>query len=180
LSDNIRELKISGAYEFTADPKYDDRGFFVRVFCQNQLISVNNARNILQMNISYTKYRGTIRGMHYQRAPYQEDKFVRCIRGSVFDVIVDLRRESETFGRWESIKLTAHKMNAVYIPKGCAHGFQTLEDDCEILYCHSEIHAPAYEAGFKYDCDTVGIEWPIEPRNISRRDNALPKFGAAS
>lgn len=171
-----RPLLLSGSYEIQSDPVVDQRGSFARIFCQQELININKAQNILQMNLSFSSKKGTIRGMHYQRSPYQEDKLVRCLKGSIFDVLVDMRINSPTYGDWVGLEISEHKSNSIYVPKGFAHGFQTLENNCEVLYCHTEVHVPDAEAGFSYACSTVGIQWPLEPTHLSERDKNLPKF----
>ncbi len=175
----LNELDISGVFEIVPDRLEDDRGFFARIFCQNELITVNKAKNILQMNISYTRKKGTIRGLHYQIPPFQEDKLVRCIKGSIYDVIVDLRKNSATYGKWISVTLHSSKLNSLYIPRGMAHGFQTLEDNCEVLYSHTEIHSPDSERGLKFSSKELGIVWPLPPKNLSKRDTNLPEFEKA-
>lgn len=176
MSLKIQKLKIDGAVEYTTVKHLDERGFFARTFCQNELVDINNGKNIIQMNISHSKVRGTVRGMHIQMPPFQEDKIVRCISGAIFDVLVDCRESSKTYGQSTSVELSSTIMNAVYIPKGVAHGFQTLEDNTQVLYCHTEIHSPLSESGFRYDSEALGIQWPLPVSIISNRDKNLPKF----
>lgn len=171
-------LPLEGAAEFRATPHRDDRGFFCRWFCQRELDVVNAGRPIQQINCSHTTRKGTIRGLHFQLPPHAEDKVVRCIRGRLFDVIVDIRRASSTFGKWHGLVLDAGEMNMVYVPRGFAHGFQTLEDDCQILYLHTEFHAPGAEAGLRYDSPALNIAWPLEITEFSHRDRTLPLFDA--
>ena len=176
MSIKVSQLPLSGVFELTPAKKIDNRGYFSRLFCQEELISINRAKNILQMNLSFSKYAGTVRGMHFQLPPYQEDKIVRCIKGSIFDVVVDIRSNSKTHGQWTSLELSASKANSIYIPKGFAHGFQTLENECEVLYCHTEIHVPEAESGFNSQCEKIGIKWPKTPKNLSCRDKNLSSF----
>ena len=176
MSIKVNQLSLNGVFELTPFKNEDARGYFSRLFCQEELISINKAKNILQMNLSFSKDAGTIRGMHFQLAPYQEDKIVRCVKGSIFDVVVDIRLNSETYGQWIGLELNASKANSIYIPKGFAHGFQTLENNCEVLYCHTEMHAPEAESGFNSQCKKVGIKWPIAPKNLSQRDKNLKSF----
>lgn len=122
------------------------------------------------MNHSYTKQVGTIRGMHYQLPPFNEIKMVRCIRGSVFDVIVDIRKDSPTFLKWVGVEISANNKKMIYIPAGFAHGFQTLEDDCELIYQHSALYMPAVEGGIRYSDALVNINWPLKLSSISERD----------
>ena len=180
MSISVRQLSLSGIFELVPSKKKDTRGYFSRLFCQEELISINKGKNILQMNLSFNKEAGTVRGMHFQLPPYQEDKVVRCVKGSIFDVVVDIRENSPTYGHWESIELNASTSNALYISKGFAHGFQTLEDDCEVLYCHTEIHVPEAESGFNSQCERLGIMWPKEPKNLSERDKDLTPFDGAN
>lgn len=177
---DVLELPLAGAAEFRATPARDERGFFARWFCQAELARVNGERRIEQINCSLTRRAGTLRGLHFQLPPHAEDKMVRCIAGRVFDVMVDLRRGSETFGRWHAVVLDAAEMNMVYVPRGFAHGFQTLVDDCQVLYLHTEPHAPQSEAGLSHDSPALGIEWPLAVTELSQRDRELPAFDPAS
>lgn len=172
-------LPLAGAAELRTDPAHDARGWFARFFCQRTLLPENEGRSIQQINCSHTVHRGTVRGMHLQHPPHAEDKVVRCIRGKVYDVMVDLRRSSATFGRWHAVVLDAGELNMVYIPRGFAHGFQTLEDHCEILYLHTEFHVPEAEGGIRYNSPALGIPWPLSISNMSARDRELPIFDAA-
>jgi len=169
----IHPLPLKGAAEITCAKHEDDRGWFARLFCQKELLSLNHNRQIQQVNSSFTKKMGTIRGLHYQSPPYAEDKIVRCISGRVFDVMVDLRKGSSTFGQYHSVLLDSAKMNMVYIPKGFAHGFQTLEDDCQMLYLHTEFYAPDYDRGIYYDSPNLDIKWPLEALDLSDKDKNL-------
>jgi dTDP-4-dehydrorhamnose 3,5-epimerase len=173
-------LPLAGAAEIRTDAHRDARGWFARLFCQNDLAAINGGRPIQQINLSHTLARGTIRGLHLQNPPHSEDKAVRCIRGRVFDVMVDLRSRSATFGQWYSIVLDSSTLNMVYIPRGFAHGFQTLEDNCEILYLHTEFHTPDAEAGYRFDSPELGIAWPLEVTELSERDKNLPCFDPSS
>ena len=142
------KLDLDGAFELKSKKKLDQRGWFARLFCQKELFLINKGKNIVQINSSYSKKKGTIRGLHFQKSPFQEDKVVRCISGEVFDVIVDIRANSKTFGQWRSLILSSKKMNAIYIPKGFAHGYQTLSNNCQILYFHTEFYKKESENGF--------------------------------
>ena len=172
----IKELKLKGAAELDIKKKVDGRGWFTRLFCQEKLFSINKKRNILQINSSYSTKKGTIRGMHYQKKPYQEDKVVFCITGEIFDVIVDIRPNSITFGEWSSRVLSSKKMNAIYVPKGFAHGYQTLTDKCQILYFHTEVYKQKSEGGFSFKSPYLSIPWPLNPKNISKKDLRLDNF----
>jgi dTDP-4-dehydrorhamnose 3,5-epimerase len=152
----------------------DMRGYFARLFCQEELRDWNRGRAIQQVNLSLTQTMGSIRGLHYQHPPKAEDKAIRCLRGRVFDVLVDLRRDSPTFMKWCSVELSAEALNMVYVPRGCAHGFQTLEPDCEMLYLHTEFYSPEHEGGVRFDSPRIGIEWPLPLADLSERDKNLP------
>lgn len=149
----------------------DNRGSFYRFYCDNELKQIGHNKSIVQINQSSTKQKGSIRGMHFQYPPKAEIKLVKCLTGSIFDVAIDLRKNSSTFLRWHSEILSAENLKVMYIPEGFAHGFQTLEDDCEILYLHSEYYNPELESGIKYNDPKINIKWPLELTKISKRDN---------
>lgn len=176
----IINSKLSGAAEITSNPFHDHRGWFVRFFCQEEMLELNNNKNIVQINSSFTKKKGAIRGLHFQNTPFCEDKIVRCISGKIFDVILDLRDGSKTFGQWQSIVLDSKKMNMLYIPKGFAHGFQTLKSNCQILYLHTEFRHQKSEDGYRYDSSHLNIKWPLEVTDISNRDKNLKEFTKVS
>ena len=176
MSIKVNQLSLSGVFELIPFKNRDSRGYFSRLFCQEELISINKAKSILQMNLSFSKNAGTVRGMHFQLPPYQEDKIVRCVKGSIFDVVVDIRKNSKTYGHWASLELNSIKANSIYIPKGFAHGFQTLENNCEVLYCHTEVYVPEADSGFNSQCKKVGIKWPTTPKHLSHRDKNLGSF----
>jgi dTDP-4-dehydrorhamnose 3,5-epimerase len=165
---------LTGSYEITLEPRVDSRGWFARVFCKNEFAAIGHTKEWVQMNHSFTIKKSAIRGMHYQHAPFSEIKLVRCIAGSVFDVIIDLRKESPTFLRWYGTELSAQNKKMLYIPAGFAHGFQTLTGDCELLYHHSEFYTPAAESGIRYNDMLVKIDWPLTPTEISERDAGHP------
>jgi dTDP-4-dehydrorhamnose 3,5-epimerase len=167
---------IEGAAEIETSPILDSRGSFTRFFCQDELSMLNYGQPIEQINCSLTKKAGTVRGLHFQYPPKSEDKVVMCISGSVYDVMVDIRKNSATYCKWHSAILDSSKMNMVYIPKGLAHGFQTLEDNCRILYFHTEFHAPQLEGGFRFDSLSLNIPWPQDISDISKRDRELKIF----
>lgn len=171
------ETKLKGSYVIELEPKEDERGFFARTFCQEAFNAQGLDPKLMQCNISFNKKRGTLRGMHYQIAPHEETKLVRCTRGAVYDVIVDLRRESPTFKQWVSVILTAENRSLFYIPGGFAHGLQTLEDDTEVFYQMSEYYHPECARGVRWDDPAFGIEWPpSEQRIISTKDREYPSF----
>lgn len=167
-------LPLTGAYLIELEKKQDQRGFFARCYCEREFAEQGLETQWVQMNTTLTLKKGTVRGLHYQREPKAEDKIVRCLRGAVLDVIVDLRKKSEGYGRWHAVELNDSNRNMLYVPKGFAHGFQTLTDDVEMLYMHSEFYEPGYEGGVKYDDPGLGIDWPLDVTDISERDKDLP------
>ena len=172
----LKKTPLDGAVEIECRPKKDKRGSFVRFFCQQSLSKLFNDTKIVQINSSYSRIAGTVRGLHFQSSPSQENKFIRCIKGKIFDVIVDLREESKTFGKSYSLILDSKKMNMIFVPSGFAHGFQTLLPDCEILYLHTEVHNSKSEMGFHYASPELNIKWPLNPTNLSERDLKLEPF----
>jgi len=167
---------LNNAAEILCTPHFDERGWFSRYFCQEELRELNEGKDIVQINSSFTKLTGTIRGLHFQNTPHQEDKFVRSICGKIYDVILDIREDSATYGQWHGVILDAEKMNMVYVPKGFAHGFQTLTPNCQILYLHTQYHNSEAENGFFYNSPDLGIKWPLGVTCLSNRDMGLPIF----
>ncbi|MES2919216.1 MAG: dTDP-4-dehydrorhamnose 3,5-epimerase [Pseudomonadota bacterium] len=157
---------------FVADTEFrgDHRGFFGRLFCADELQETLGSRQIVQVNFSRTEARGAVRGMHYQRPPQAETKFVRCLRGRVFDVAVDLRSGSPTFLHWHAEELSADNHRMMVIPEGCAHGFQALEAGSELLYLHTATYAPDLEGGVAFDDPRLAIAWPLPVTDLSVRD----------
>lgn len=174
------ETKIKGAFIVDIKRISDDRGFFGRAFCQREMKKMGLNERVAQTNLSSNPKKGTLRGLHYQVSPHEESKLVRCTRGSLFDVIVDLRKSSETYGQWFGTKLTADSFQMLYVPEGCAHGFVTLEDNTDIMYEVSEFYAPNAERGLLWNDPTIGIQWPIEPLIISEKDKQQPFFEKTS
>lgn len=166
----FKETKLKGAYIIDLEPFQDDRGLFARTFCQKEFEQIGHRREFVQFNHSRTSYKGTIRGMHYQKPPHAEIKLIRCVRGSVYDVIVDIRQDSPTFLEYIGVELTDRNLRMIYVPEGFAHGFQTLEDDTELIYHHTAFYAPGQEGGLRFDDPRVGIEWPLPPTVISEKD----------
>ena len=154
----------------------DSRGVFARLFCENELAMALNGRRIVQANLSGTASAGTVRGMHYQLPPHAEMKLVRCIKGRVWDVAVDLRSGSPTFLKWHAEELTPKNARMLIIPEGCAHGFQVLEPESELLYLHTAAYAPEAERGIRYDTTTLSIYWPLPVTDLSDRDRNHPKI----
>ena len=173
---NFVELSMKGSYLITPEVREDDRGWFGRTYCKNEFASIGHRTEWVQMNHSSTKKAGTIRGMHYQIPPFSEIKLIRCIRGAVYDVIIDLREGSPTFLKWEGIELSEENRRSIYIPEGFAHGFQSLLDDSDLIYHHSAIYASQYERGIRYDDPMIGIQWPREAGKISERDRQHPSL----
>lgn len=173
----FHKLKLEGAYRIDLEPREDERGFFARAWCQQEFAAHGLETRIVQSNLSYNRHKGTLRGMHYQTPPYEEVKLVRCIRGSIFDVIIDLRPGSPTFKQWVGVELTATNRQMLYVPKGFAHGFQTLEDDTEVFYHVSEFYTPGAERGVRWNDPSFRIEWPnVEKRILSPKDQSWPDF----
>lgn len=166
--------RLEGVYLITPEQIRDNRGFFARSFCQNELKEIGIEFECRQCNYSYNEKKGTLRGMHYQREPYYEAKIVTCISGSVFDVIIDIRKESDTYLKWQGFYLSPKEYKSLYIPRGFAHGFVTLEDSVCLFYQMSEFYHKGYEAGIRYDDPAVSIEWPqMEPFIISNKDKTF-------
>lgn len=170
---------LSGLAVVYGQPRVDERGRFVRVFCAQEFAALRAGLRIVQVNLSRTTRRGTVRGMHFQRGPGADAKLVRCVRGAVYDVAVDLRPGSPTFLRWVAVELSAEAENAVFIPEGFAHGFQALSDGTELLYLHTAAYAPDCEGGVRYDDQRLAIEWPLPVAAVSARDRSFPLIDGA-
>jgi dTDP-4-dehydrorhamnose 3,5-epimerase len=172
-------LEIAGAFSITSDPVIDERGGFCRVFSAREFAERGLADRFVQHSISLNTSRGTVRGLHYQAAPFLEAKLVRCIRGTVFDVVVDLRPASASYRRWCAVELSAVNRTAVYVPEGCAHGFQTLVDGCELEYLITPEYVPEAARGVRWDDPMLAVAWPIRMGLIiSDRDRRLPSVDA--
>ncbi len=168
----FEETKLAGSYVINIVTSSDDRGWFARTFDKDEFKKTGFDGEWVQLNHSFTNVAGTIRGMHYQLPPFAEIKLVRCIAGAVFDVIIDLRKNSATYLQWFGIELSAENKKMIYIPEGFAHGFQTLTDNCELIYHHSQFYKPGFEGGIKYDDPMINIQWPTKVSNISTRDKS--------
>ena len=168
------ETELKGAQIIEIEKMEDNRGFFARAWCQREFEKHGLTARILQVNISFNKEKGTLRGMHYQMAPYEESKFVRCTSGAIYDVVIDLRPDSPTFRRWTGVELTETNYKMLYVPENFAHGFQTLEDNTEVTYQVSQFYTPASESGIRWDDPAFGIKWPLEPRVMSDKDSSWP------
>jgi dTDP-4-dehydrorhamnose 3,5-epimerase len=165
---------LEGAFVIEPEPAADARGLFARTWCRRELEARGLEPAVAQCSTSFNKRKGTLRGMHYQAAPFAETKIVRCTRGSIHDVIIDLRPASPTFTRHVAVVLTAEDRKALYIPAGFAHGFQTLEDDTEVLYQISEFYSPEHSRGVRWDDPAFQIAWPPDDRTMSERDRSYP------
>jgi dTDP-4-dehydrorhamnose 3,5-epimerase len=170
------ETPISGLRVVEMEPVGDDRGFFARAWCGREFASAGLEGRIAQVNVSRNRKVGTVRGLHYQAAPRAEAKVVRCTAGAMFDVAVDLRPESPTRGQWFGVELTADNHRGLYVPKGCAHGFQSLADETEVLYLMTEYYVPDAGRGIRYDDPQIGITWPVPVTTVSERDRRLPTW----
>ncbi len=175
----FERLPVAGAYRIHLAAQPDHRGFFARSWCVDTFREQGIHFDIVQANLSHTLARGTIRGMHYQRDPYPDAKVVRCCQGRIFEVIADVRPGSATYGRWYSTVLEADTLDAVYVPAGCAQGFQSLTDDVIVEYFMSERYHPELYDGFRYDDILVGIKWPVPVSAISAQDLSWPALGRA-
>jgi dTDP-4-dehydrorhamnose 3,5-epimerase len=171
------ETGLKGAYLIEPEPHIDDRGFFARLWCRDEFEAHGLETRHMQSSMSYNAHSGTLRGMHYQVAPHEEVKIVRCAKGSIFDVIIDLRSNSPTFRQHFAAELTAANRRMLYIPRQFAHGFQTLEDDTEVIYQMSEFYHPESARGLRWDDPAFGISWPPTVRRImAERDATYPDF----
>ncbi|MDZ4710677.1 MAG: dTDP-4-dehydrorhamnose 3,5-epimerase [Saprospiraceae bacterium] len=164
------QLPLDGAYLIEPEIFQDDRGSFYRYYCENEFKQIGHSGHWVQLNHSKTRNQGTIRGMHFQLPPYAEIKMVKCIAGRILDVIIDIRNSSPTFLQWTGIELSATNNRMLYIPQGFAHGFQTLTDDCELIYHHSAFYVKGSESGIRWDDPLISITWPLPPSNLSERD----------
>lgn len=173
---HFHETCLNGAYIIDIEKNTDDRGFFARTWCRREFTVRGLISDFAQNSISYNRLAGTLRGLHYQRAPHWEAKVVQCVRGAVYDVIVDLRHDSLTFGRWCGIELTAESRRMLYIPKKFAHGFQTLDRDSEVSYMISTSYVPEAAVGIRYDDSHLDIPWPLPVTSMSARDESWPTF----
>jgi dTDP-4-dehydrorhamnose 3,5-epimerase len=172
------ETPIPGAYHVELQSHRDDRGLFARAWCRDAFAEHGLTESFVQANLAQTHAAGTVRGIHYQTAPHEEAKFIRCLRGVIYDVIVDLRPDSPTYLQWHAETLTAERRNAMYVPAGCAHGYQTLADDTEVFYQVTAAYTPGVEQGIRYDDRAFGIEWPHAVTVLSDKDASWSDFEA--
>jgi len=172
----LSEIALKGAYLLELEPAADKRGSFARVFCRDRFSEHGLANEFVQNSISENLRRGTLRGMHYQVEPAAEVKLVQCVRGVLFDVIIDLRPASATYCQWYGVELSATNRRLLYVPKGFAHGFQTLADDTAVYYMISEAYAPEYARGVRWNDPAFGIKWPLSELIIAEKDRLLPDY----
>ncbi|MGH8018943.1 MAG: dTDP-4-dehydrorhamnose 3,5-epimerase [Opitutaceae bacterium] len=170
------ETPLKGAFVIDLETRGDDRGFFARTFCAREFAAHGLKTGLVQGNMSFSRIKGTLRGLHFQLPPAAETKLVRCNRGALFDVIVDLRPESPTCTKWFGVELTADNRRALYVPENFAHGFMTLVEDTEAAYLVGEYYSPEHERGYRYNDPAFGIEWPGEVKLISPKDERWPDF----
>jgi dTDP-4-dehydrorhamnose 3,5-epimerase len=172
----FRETELNGAFLIEPERLEDNRGFFARAWCRKEFMAHGLTGALVQSNISFNKRTGTLRGMHFQTAPYEEAKLVRCTKGAVYDVIIDLRPDSSTFLRWIAAELTAENHKMLYVPENFAHGYQTLADNTEVFYQVSQFYSPGSEQGLRYNDPTFGIKWPMDVQVISHKDRSWPDY----
>ena len=172
----FNELKLKGVFKIELEKLEDNRGFFSRAWDQNEFEKNGLNTKIVQSNISFNKNKGTLRGLHYQISPFEEAKLVRCTQGKIYEVMLDLRKESKTYKQWEAIELSKDNYNLLYIPEGFALGFQTLEDNTELFYQMSEKYVPESARGINYKDPEFNIKWPLEINTISDRDSSFEFF----
>lgn len=172
------ETNLKDAWLIELTKRGDERGFFARTYCEDVFAEHGLDTNIVQQNMSTSAEKGTLRGMHRQLAPHEETKLVRCVRGSILDVIADLRPDSPTYMKWQGFELSQENYHMLYVPKGFAHGFMTLTDDVEVTYLVSAFYAPDAESGLRWNDPALGIEWPMEPTVMSEKDRNWPDYKA--
>lgn len=171
---SVTSVDIDGLKVISTNGIFDDRGYFGRLFCQNELQHLTNSKNIVQINHSITKKNGVIRGMHYQKKPALEGKFVTCLKGKIFDVAIDIRKDSKSFFKYHTEVLSEDNKKIIYISEGFAHGFQTMSNNCEVIYFHTEFYSKENEAGINSIDPNIGIKWPSEISYRSERDSTFP------
>ena len=176
----FKETKLQGAFVIELEKKDDARGFFARAFCQNEFAQAGLQLPIIQVNVSSNFKKGTLRGMHFQAEPYGEVKLIRCTRGAIYDVIIDLRKGSPTHKQWFGVELTGNNYKMLYVPDKFAHGYLTLEDSSDLLYFHSQAYVAGYERGVRYDDPAFRIQWPSKVAEISKKDASWPLFGSVA
>lgn len=174
---NFKKTEIPGSYIIDIEKHADERGFFARAYCEEEFENEGISFQMVQANIGFSKNKYTLRGLHYQRAPHAEAKLVRCTQGALYDVIVDLRPDSPSYKSWIGVELTSKNRKMLYVPEGCAHGYQTLEEDTEVFYMVSAFYAPDYEQGIRWDDQAFKIQWKeTDNITISEKDLQWPDF----
>lgn len=171
---DFEETSLKGLFHLIPKTVEDNRGYFERIFCEEDFAEIGFDKKVVNINHTYTRYQGTIRGFHFQYPPFTETKIVMCLKGSVYDVAVDIRTGSPTFMQYHGQILSAEKRNILFIPEGFAHGFQTLEDDVELLYLHTNFYSEQFEGGLLYNDPKINVSWPLEPFELSLRDKSHP------
>ena len=174
----FHETRLPGVFEIQLEPKADDRGFFARTWCRAEFEAQGLHPRLVQCSVSFNTRKGTLRGMHYQAPPHAEAKLVRCTRGAIYDVVIDLRPDSTTYKKWTAVDLTSDKRNMMYVPLGCAHGFLTLTDESEVFYQMSEFYCAEAARGVRWNDPTFRVTWPGPVQVISERDRTYPDFEA--
>jgi dTDP-4-dehydrorhamnose 3,5-epimerase len=173
----FEETKLKGAFVILIEKREDERGFFARAWCQKEFEAHGLKPRFVQANLAANRKRGTVRGMHYQVAPHREAKLVRCTKGAVYDVIIDLRPDSDTYGRWLGVELSSANHKMLYVPEDFAHGYQTLKDGTEVFYLVSAFYSPAHEKGLRWNDPAFDIKWPkTENLVISQKDQSWPDY----
>jgi dTDP-4-dehydrorhamnose 3,5-epimerase len=172
----LTETELAGVYLIELDARRDERGTFLRTFCRESFQELGLPADFTQHNLVSNDARATLRGLHYQAPPHAEVKVVQCVRGSIYDVVVDLRRDSPTFGQWQAVQLSAAEPRLLYVPENMAHGYMTLEPETQIAYLHSAAYAPPAERGIRWNDPTLAIDWPLGDPILSERDRNLPPF----
>ncbi|MFC4800018.1 dTDP-4-dehydrorhamnose 3,5-epimerase [Neobacillus sp. GCM10023253] len=170
------ETKLKGTFIIEVEPYYDERGSFVRTWCKKEFDDHGLNVEFVQSNLSYNKKKGIVRGMHFQTPPYEEIKLVSCIKGEIYDVIIDLRPDSKTFKQWIAVRLSEENQKMLYVPKGFAHGFQTLQENTKVLYQMSEFYQPNYAEGVRFNDPSFNIDWPIKDVIASNKDQSYRDF----
>jgi dTDP-4-dehydrorhamnose 3,5-epimerase len=175
----FKPTKLDGVFEICIEPRSDERGLFARTWCRTEFAQHGLNPELMQCSVSFNPRKGTLRGMHFQEAPHAEAKLIRCTRGEICDVVLDLRLSSKTYTHWIAIVLKADRRNMVYVPEGCAHGFLTLQDNTEVFYQMSQFYTPEAARGVRWNDPAFAIEWPVPVEIISDRDRTYPDFQAA-
>ena len=175
----FRPTQLKKVYIIEQEPHNDERGYFARIFCKEELAKAGIMFDVVQVSHSLTKEKGTIRGMHFQKEPKSEDKIVQCLRGKIYDVVVDLRRDSSTYGQWIAEELSEDNKKILFIPKGCAHGFQTLTDSCLVQYFMDEFYSSEHASGVRWDDPFFGITWPVKEPILSPQDAQWPLINSS-